>query len=160
MAMFPGEPPPLLSVLDAPGILNESDLRKIDGEVNGLSRRFPQFHWKICIVNLPPEKPLPVFGLWLLNACPLQGSETPVSRAWTVLLLINAATGQAAAIPGYAAEPYVSDEEWKTILATMHGPWQAGKPADAIIGFLQSTRRHLNHAWKRYGARRSSRRPS
>lgn len=157
MTMFSDFPPPLLPILDAVGALSESDVRSVGAARDNLRRRFPQFHWRICIVDLPSDTSLPLFGFWLLNACPLDGSETIEDRAWTVLLLINAASGQAAAIPGYAAEPYVSDDEWKSILTTMAEPWQQWKVAEAIIRFFKTSRSHLDCAWKRYGARRSSR---
>lgn len=160
MAMFAGEPPPLLPILDAVELLKQSDIRKIEAARESLRRRFPQFQWLICTVSLPPETSLPLFGFWLLNACPLHDKETIEHRASTILLLINAGSGQAAAIPAYAAEPYFSNDEWKTILATMAAPWRSGKPAEAIIRFFESSRSHLDRAWKSYGARRSNGRSS
>ncbi len=157
VGLFPDDPPPLLPVLDAVGLLSADGERKIGSAVERLRKRFPQFHWKVCIVNLPEGTSLPVFGFWLLNACPLHGAETVDERAWTVLLLINAANGQAAVAPGYGADPFLADEEWKSALSRMAAPWQAGKPVDAILRFLDASRSNLDHAWKRYGARRSGR---
>ncbi len=158
--LFPDPPPPLLPILDAAGLLRDGDLRKIQLERDSLRRRFPQFHWRICTVSLPDGTGLPVFGFWLLNACPLHESETAEDRAATFLLLVDAASGQAAVIPGYAAEPYLSDDDWKIVLTAMTAPWQAGNPAEAIVAFFKASRRHLDAAWKRYGAPHSSRRNS
>lgn len=155
--LFPDDPPPLLPVLDAVGLLPEDGVRKIGSAVERLRRRFPQFHWKICIVNLPAGSSLPVFGFWLLNTSPLHDKETGVDRAWTILLLINAASGQAAVIPGYGADPFLADDEWKSALSHMAGPWRSGKPVEAILCFFKGARASLDHAWKRYGARRSGR---
>jgi hypothetical protein len=155
--MFSDTPPPLLPILDAAGILKEPDLFKIEAAREGLRRRFPQFYWRVCTVILPPESSLSLFGFWLLNVCPLHDEETSENRASTVLLLINADSGQVAAVPGYAVEPYLSDGDWRLILSTMAEPWKRGKPAEAIVRFFTSTRSHLDKAWKRYGARNSSR---
>ena len=155
MRIFPDAPPPLLPILDAAGLFKDTDLRKIEAVREVLRRRFPQFQWKICTVCLPPETSLPLFGFWLLNACPFHEKETLEERAWTVLLLVNAVSGQAAVVTGYAAEPFLSDDEWKTILADMSEPWKSGKPADAIVRFFQSSRNQLNRAWRRFGSRRS-----
>lgn len=160
LQMFSDSPPPLLPILDAAGIFDAADVRMIEAARDALHQRFPQFHWRICTVGLPLETSLPAFGFWLLNACPLLEHETAVERSWTVLLLLNADSGQVAAIPGYAAEPFLADTEWKSILATMAAPWQVGKPGEAVVNFFKSTRSHLDRAWNRYGARRSARNPS
>jgi hypothetical protein len=157
MDLFPEAPPPLLPILDAAGILSERDVWKIEAARDKLRRRFPQFHWRVCTVVLPAESDLLVFGFWLLNVCPLHGNESAEDRAATVLLLINAGTGQVAAVPGYAVESVLSDENWKTVLATMAAPWRDGQPVDAVIRFFNHARIHLERAWKSYGARRSAR---
>ncbi|MEO5917759.1 MAG: TPM domain-containing protein [Luteolibacter sp.] len=156
MVIFPDPPPPLLPILDAAGIFKDRDLRKIESARDAVSRRFPQFQWRICSVGLPRETRLSLFGFWLLNACPFHENETLEERAWTILLLVNADTGQAAVIPGYAAEPFLSDDEWKTILATMAESWRAGKPADAIVRFFNGSREQLNRAWRRFGSRHAA----
>lgn len=155
MKVFPTAPPPLSTVIDAAGILSENDIGKIKAARNTLRRQYPQFRWRICSVRLPPETSLPMFGFWLLNACPLQEGESAGERAWTVLLVINAATGQAAVIPGYAAETILTDDEWQNALAAMTRAWRARKPALAICQYLKAADHLLNQAWKRHNARRS-----
>lgn len=157
MDLFPEAPPPLLPVLDAAGILNERDVWKIEAARDKLRRRFPQFHWRVCTVILPPESNLSLFGFWLLNVCPLHGRETEENRASTVLLLINAGTGQVSAVRGYAVESCLSDDGWKAILETMAGPWRTGDPVEAVIRFFKNSGVHLERAWKTYGARHSDR---
>jgi hypothetical protein len=87
----------------------------------------------------------------LLNASPLHGDETVEQRAWTVLLVINAEHGKVAVAAGYAAETCISDDEWKTVLSTMAAPWAAGNPSAAICQFFDTTRRHLERNWIRFG---------
>lgn len=157
VAMFPDQPPPFLPILDAAGIFKPHQIRKIEAERDSLCRRFPQFHWRICAVSLPPETRLSVFGFWLINACPLDENETPEARAATILLIINADSGQAAVIPGYAAESCLSDDAWKDVLADMAGPWRAGDPAEAVVRFFKSTRSRLELAWKNHGIRKPAR---
>ncbi len=157
VAMFPDSPPPLLPILDAAGIWNDADIRKIEAAREKVRSRFPQLHWRVCTVSLPVGTALPVFGFWLLNTCPLHGFETPEERAWTVLLLIDVESGQAAAIPGYAAEPCLGDADWQDILGTMTAPWQAGNTAEAVVGFFKNSRSRLEESWKRTGSRRKNR---
>ncbi len=155
MAIFPDAPPPLFPIIDAAGIFKGNDIPKIENARRLLEHRFPQFQWRICCICLPPTTRLSLFGFWLLNVAPFHDHESLNERAWTVLLVINAATGQAAIIPGYAAEPFLSDDEWKILLSTMTSSWQAGKPADAVVRFFKVSRKQLDRAWKRFGSRRS-----
>jgi hypothetical protein len=155
--MFSDTPPPLLPILDAAGIWNSGELRKIETARDEVRRRFPQIQWRICTVILPPETNLSLFGFWLMNACPLHDTETPEERAWSVLLLIDQATGHAATIPGYSAESCLTDDCWKDAIATMAPLWRAGKTADAVAAFFRSSRSHLEAAWKKNEARSSNR---
>ena len=157
MAMFEGPPPPLLPILDAAGLWDDTELTRIKTTCEKLRIRFPQFRFHICTVMLPAETSLPLFGFWLLNACPLDGGETTEDRSWTVLLLLNARTGQAAVVPAYAAEHWVTDEDWSKILTSMAKPWKSGKTANAVIGFLKTTGAFLDQTWKTRGLRRSKR---
>jgi hypothetical protein len=157
MEMFSGAPPPLAPVLDAVGIWNADDLRKIEAAREPLRLRFPQFHWCVCSVCLGPETSLPLFGFWLLNACPLAEHETAEHRTWTVLLLIDVKSGQAAAIPGYAAEPWLSDGDWRKILAEMAPNWRVRDTAGAVAGYFANCANFLEATWQRRNGRRSRR---
>lgn len=107
-------------------------------------------------MSLPPETKLPLFGFWLLNACPLHEKETSEERAWTVLLLIDVASGRAAAVPGYAAESCINDDDWQKALSSMGHRWESGNTADAVVEFFKSSRSHLDESWKRDGSRRAN----
>ena len=153
LELFPHAPPPLLPVLDAVGLLDDAGVRRVESAREKLKKKFPQFHWRVCLVHLPEDIQLPVFGFWLLNTCPFQAKETLEDRAWTVLLLINTGSGDAAVVPGYAAEPYLSNDDWKVALEAMKQKWRERNPSEAIIDFFKSSRSQLEHAWRRYGAR-------
>ena len=155
MKIFAGPPPPLMPLLDVADLWKESDVKKIEAAREKLRRRFPQFNFHVCTAVLPEDKPLPLFGFWLLNACPFYVNETAEDRSWTVLLLLNANNGQAAVVPGYAAEHWISDEDWMKILALMAKPWKAGKTAEAVVRFFEGSATFLDHAWKIRGLRRS-----
>ena len=157
MFLFPEPAPPLLPVLDAAGLWNVSDVHRIDVARARLGRIFPQFQWRVCSVMLPEGASLPVFGFWMLNVCPLYAQETAAQRAWSVLLLIDARSGQAAVVPGYSAEPWFEDNDWRQALTAMAPAWKAGHSAEAVVKFLHAAARHLAHAWKRRGLHRKKR---
>jgi hypothetical protein len=78
-------------------------------------------------------------------------------RAWTVLLLINAKSGQAAVIPGYAAEHWIPDDDWKKVLSSMSKYWMAGRTADAVVRYFETAAAFLEHTWKSRRFRRNAR---
>lgn len=160
LAMFPDAAPLLLPVLDTIGLLKERDLRKIGKARNQVTKRFPQFHWRVCVVSLPAETSLQLLGFWLLNASPLDEQETAEQRVWTVLLVVNADTGNAAVTAGYAAEACMTDDEWKSVLTEMGKSWTTGNPALALVEFFKSSQRQLERNWKRFGSRPPSRKVS
>ena len=155
MDMFLDSPPPLLPVLDAAGIWTEAESRPIKAAAEKNRRRYPQLKFHVCSVMLPAEVNLAVFGFWLLNVCPLDAGETREERAWSVLLLINARTGNAAVIAGYSVEHWLGDRDWVQALDAMKPAWVAGKPDAAVIRFLTVTTGLLDRVWKSRIARRS-----
>jgi hypothetical protein len=157
LRMFPGSPPPLLSILDAADLWSAQDQRRIEAARGKLLRLFPQFRFHICSVALAEDISLPAFGFWMLNVSPLYVGETADGRAWSVLLLVNANDGAMAVAQGYAAERWLGDEEWRKILWTMAPSWKAGDAGGAVLRFLESTTTFLTHTWKARGLRRAKR---
>ncbi|MBC8127378.1 MAG: zinc ribbon domain-containing protein, partial [Gloeobacteraceae cyanobacterium ES-bin-144] len=151
VVLFPDSPPPLLSVLDAAELWTPDDIALIEASRRKLRVRFPQFRFRVFTVVLPAETILPVFGFWLLNACPLNDSESAGDRSWTVLLLINAHTGMATVIPGYSAEHWLSEDDWLKALNSMASGWKAGETAKSVSRFFTSCGALLDRSWKRRG---------
>jgi hypothetical protein len=154
MVMFPGTPPPLLTVLDAAGLWKDADVRSIEAAREKLRRRFPQFRFFVCSCALPASNSLPAFGFWLLNTCPFNLNETAADRAWAVMLLLDAASGRAAVVPGYSAERWLDDADWSKVLASMSAHWKAGRHTDAVLRFFETAASFLEQSWKARGLRK------
>jgi hypothetical protein len=146
MTLFPNQPPPLDDILDAAGVWDDAALREIRNARKKLRRNLPQLDWRVCSVTLNPADDLNAFGFWLFNASPLLPGETEEARAWTVLLVINSADGRVTAVPGYAAEPWLTDEEWRDALRAMFRPWQKGRPAAAVTTFFTTAAKAYDRA--------------
>jgi hypothetical protein len=160
MDLFPYATPELSQVLDSAGVLPAGGRTAILAEMKRSIRRYPQFQWRVVLARLPSEMSLPLFGFWLINACPLGAHETPKQRAWTVLLVVNPLTEQASVVTGYAAEPYISDEIWKNTLLEASRFWKAQNPAFAIVRFLKMSRKQLGLVCIRYRIKPGKRRVS
>ena len=151
MDLFPDPAPPLVPVFDAAAIWNAAEIVEIGIARENLRKKFPQFRVKVWSVDLPSNVSLPVFGFWLLNTCPFDTGESAENRSWTLLLLINAGTGHAAVIPGYSAERWLGDDDWKKILTSMGEKWRSNNPCASVLVFFESCADFLTISWNLRG---------
>ncbi len=158
LEMFSSVAPPMMPLFDAAGLLDTAATRMIESARGKLLKRFPQFRVNVWTVDLTDESSLPVFGFWLLNACSLHDGETAEDRKWTILLLLNAGTGEAAVVSGYSVESWLREPDWKWMLRRMADRrGSAGLPA-ALAGFYQDCGGLLRLAWRLRVSKRKSRR--
>jgi hypothetical protein len=148
MQMFTGPIPEFRTVNDQADLLDTTALKQVERARIRLARRFPQFRFRICTVNLPAETNLRLYGFWILNVHPIQPDESESDRLWTVLLLINAAANKAAVVPGYAAEPWLGNDQWDKALSRMVPAWKLGDYGRAIADFLGTARGLLEISWR------------
>lgn len=149
IAMFPLPLPPLQMVFDAADLWTTAEIGKMKKRLDRMQRRFPQIHWSIYSVDAGDVPNLRLFGFWLLNASPLAEGETEELRSWTILVIFNGASGKVALVPGYAAEPWVSDDQWQRALAEMSESWQAGKRWAGLKRFFDASEKALRQAHSR-----------
>lgn len=149
MRMFPEQPPALTGILDVAGLWDGEERGWIHKARKKQRKRTGQVDWRVCVVGLDPAVDLSVFGFWLFNAAPLVAEETEEERAWTVLLVIDPAGGRSAVIPGYAAEPWLTDDEWNDALRAMDRLWLKGRTAEGVIAFIETSGKAFERALKR-----------
>jgi hypothetical protein len=149
LEMFGDDPPPLLPLLDVAEVWDEKDKRKIMAAMARFNRRFPQIRLRICGAALGGRVSLPLFGFWLVNACPLLEGETAEERGWTVLLLVDSETWSTSVTTGYRAEAWLSDDMWDKALAGTKKPFSRGHRALAVCNFLEISQGLFEKAWLR-----------
>lgn len=148
MRMFPGPVPEIQTMNDQADLFDSSALKVIDRSRKRLAKRFPQFRWRVCTVNLPAETNLRLYGFWLLNVLPIQSDESESDRLWTVLLVINVAANRAAVATGYSAEPWLGNDQWDKTLAAMIPAWKAGDYGKSVAAFYDASRILLENSWR------------
>lgn len=148
LAMFPQTAPPLRPMREDGLLWDERDLKRIGRARRQAARRFPQFHWRVCSTALPPECNLRLYGFWLLNVSPLAPGETPTERSWSVLLVLNGSSHRAAAVTGYAAEPWLSADPCEVALRAIQHPWRTGQPGKAVAAFITTACDQLETSWR------------
>lgn len=146
--MFPFAAPALDDVVDPGNLLDRQAVSAVKGALGRLRRRFRQVRWCLCLVELPPEVNLRLFGFWLLNSARPEDDD-PEGPAWTVLLVVDTA-GQAAAVTaGYALESFVADDSWMRSVTAMSLSWRRGDPGRALCEFLAACEHELEGgAWR------------
>ncbi|MGD9418874.1 MAG: hypothetical protein Q7R22_008025 [Verrucomicrobiota bacterium JB025] len=146
---FPGSPPPMMPVLDAASMWGGDEVMLIEKTAAKLMSKFPQFRWYVCTLALPRDTALTTFGYWMMNASPLSVGETEYERGWSVLLLLDAESGNATAVPGYSAEAWLGDEDLEFALGAMGKSWRAGRSAEGVVRFFKRCQDRLELTWRR-----------
>jgi len=149
MRMYPLPLPPWQPVFDLAGLWNDSEISAILARVRKLAKRYPQIRWAFCTACLGDGEDPRTFGFWMLNASPASSDEHKGDREWTVLLLLDANSSRATVIPGYAVEPFVSDDLWIRALVAMKDAWSDGHHGRAVCDFLAVADKLLKQAHKR-----------
>lgn len=147
--MFPYAAPKLERVMDEAGLFSESERRRIRRRIGRLQRRFRQVHLSVCVVELPAEADLRLFGFWLLNAAPADAVDAEAPNAWTVLLLIDSGRQAASVSCGYAMEAFVSDDSWLRCLELFSESWKLDDKCGAVVDFLKGAEKELADAARR-----------
>lgn len=137
LAMFPFAAPALEDVVDAGNVLDKSELAAVRSRLARLRRRFRQVHWCLCLVCLPADVNLRLFGFWLLNSA-RPPEKDPGTPAWTVLLVVDTANQSASVTAGYAVEAFVADDSWMRALMAMVVSLRRGHHGQALCEFLET----------------------
>jgi len=70
---------------------------------------------------------------------------------------INATTGKVAVVPGYAAEVWLSNDQWENALSNMNDAWLNGNSGKAVAEFLKAATSLLDETWHRLYSKKSAR---
>lgn len=132
MKMFGKAAPAMTQILDVENVWTAAQQKFLEKEIAKMRRLFPQIHWCLLSVSLPPQSDLRLFGFWFFNVSPLAAEEQAEQRAWTILLTMDVAQKQIGITPGYCIEPLLADDEWEKLLLTLRTAWIK---ADAIAGY-------------------------
>lgn len=152
MARFPFAAPALERFIDPEQFLSEGDRGRINRSLNTLSKKFPQVRLCFCILNLSEGVDLREFGFWLLNASPVNGPEEAKMRPWTILIIVDDLNGNISVTPGYAIEPFLSDQAWNLLMRKERQFFFARDYVTAFLKLIEGTKEIL-----REGAERADR---
>lgn len=125
---------PLLA--DTTHTLHSAEHARIKRRITAIQRRFPQLVPQVVMHAFPAQHPFSMHVFWLFNAVDLAGSSHRGSANHSLMLAIDPDRGEAAIIPGYGLETFLTEDMLQLLLDLAAPPWAENRWTDGIIRVL------------------------
>jgi len=125
---------PLLT--DTTHTLASTEQKRIKRRITAIQRRFPQLVPQVVMHGFPAQHPYSMHVFWLFNAVDLAGSSHRGSANHSIMLAIDPDRGEAAIIPGYGLESFLTEDMLGRLLDLAAPAWAEKRWTDGIIRVL------------------------
>ncbi len=125
-------------ISDADNLLTPAEIRKIRRRLLRLRDRFRQIETQVILHRFPPQHPFSLYAFWIFNGGFLSGQSNRGSANFAILLLLDVSRREAALIPGYGLEPYLSATALEKTIAEGAPAWAADHWAEGLIWTLEA----------------------
>jgi uncharacterized membrane protein YgcG len=125
-----------LAVADTTETLRTSDHTRIKRRIAVIRRRFPQLVPQVVMHRFPAEHPFSMHVFWLFNAADFAGASQRGRDNHALLLAIDPDRGEAAIMPGYGLEPFLTTAALDHLLEVAGPAWEDERWADGILSVL------------------------
>lgn len=123
-------------VADTTRSLKAGEIRKLQGRIEQIQRRFPQLTLQVVMHQFPADHPFSMYVFWLFNAASFAGESNRGKNNHAILLAIDPARSEAAIMPGYGLEPFLNHTAVDHLLELAGPLWQSSRWADGILRVL------------------------
>jgi uncharacterized membrane protein YgcG len=123
-------------VADTTGTLRSSDHKRIKRGLARLQKRFPQLVPQVVMHRFPAEHPFSMHAFWLFNAADFAGASRRGRENHALMLAIDPHRGEAAIVPGYGLEPFLTSESLDRLLDLAGPAWEDLRWTDGILRVL------------------------
>lgn len=103
-------------ITDATHFLRSQEKERLLDAIDAFEVQFPQFFPAFYIAELPEGTKLPEFALWLLNRVKVTMLDEPRDSEQAFLFVIDLTSRAMTVVPGYRAEPFVSENDLRELL--------------------------------------------
>jgi uncharacterized membrane protein YgcG len=124
-------------VADTTGTLRSSDHKRIQRGLERLQKRFPQLVPQVVMHRFPVEHPFSMHAFWLFNAADFAGASRRGRENHALMLAIDPYRGEAAIVPGYGLEPFLTTESLDRLLDPAGPAWQDLRWTDGVLRVLE-----------------------
>jgi uncharacterized membrane protein YgcG len=119
-------------VADTTRSLKAGEIRKLQGRISQIQRRFPQLTLQVVLHAFPAEHPFSMYVFWLFNAASFAGESNRGKNNHAILLAIDPERREAAIMPGYGLEPFLNHDAVDHLLEMAGPSWESGRWLDGI----------------------------
>ncbi len=123
-------------VADTTGLMITKDHAKLVKRITELETSYPQLVMQIVMHHFPEEHPFSMHAFWLLNAGNFAGDSYRGKFNRSILLAIDPARGEAAIIPGYGLEQFLTPETLDHLLELASPDWEKEQWSAGILKVL------------------------
>jgi TPM domain len=120
--------------------------------INRLHQMFPELVLQVILRLFPDQHPLSTHAFWLFNSGNFAGESCRGKLNRSILLLIDPDRGEAAIIPGYGLEPFLTPEALKHLLELASPEWSNERWAAGILRVLDGIKNLLELAAEPFDA--------
>ncbi len=133
----------LRRLADVAGLMKSRERSKVQGALDGFSRRFPQLFFAVYTGSGQGGGNVRQFGFWLLNRAAFE--DVPVDRPNEagILLVIDPETKAASVTWGYLLDPFLTEEDTFLCLSRAHAYWLEGRFAEGTVRLVSQLEKIL-----------------
>ena len=120
-------------VADTTGTLHASDHKRVTRRLARMQRRFPQLVPQVVMHRFPAEHPFSMHVFWLFNAADFAGTSRRGRENHALMLAIDPYRMEAAIVPGYGLEPFLTRDALDRLLEQAEPAWQDQRWTDGLL---------------------------
>lgn len=128
---------------DRTGQLPLDEMNQLRAALRLFQKKFPQSLFSIFVMELARGTSVTEYAFWLANRAKFSSAEKTGGENFSLLLVIDLAGKAAALTVGYGLEPYVSEQDLKSILDDFANGMRDGGLADGLRACIDSMTRRL-----------------
>ena len=129
--------------MDVDDRLDPGERTLILNSIELIEQSFPQVRIHICLGRLHPDTDPREFGFWLFNASVPPDQEAASHRPWSILLVMDRASGRASLTIGYGLDPFLSDRRLAACLGHATRNFSQGRYGQGTAACLRSLHTQL-----------------
>jgi uncharacterized membrane protein YgcG len=123
-------------VADTAGLLTHSELGRLKRRIVEIQNRFPQLVMQVVTHRFAEDHPFSLQVFWLFNAAEFAGRIRRGKDNHAIMIVVDPGRCEAAIIPGYGLEPFLTGEALGYLLELAGPAWESGRWADGILRVL------------------------
>jgi len=123
-------------VADTTRTLALAEHHRLKRRLRKIQERFPQLVPQVVVHHFPAEHPFSTHVFWLFNTANLAGDSRRGSDNHSLMIVLDPSRGEAAMIPGYGLEVFLTDDALDHLLGLAAEHWETGRWTEGLLRVL------------------------